>query len=170
MSKRPRSSGRHTCVGVLEQLPEGTGQSGRRVPRGERAERLGHRRERHERTGHERDGEQRGKGDSRDSLRCGHEAAQQYADTDHGKGRCDHQAVAAKSLEHAASDPPAHDVPGHRHEGDRQQGIDDVGHGMPAEDGAATAWFLRSLAMLRATPNAVKTRVWAMIPPIRNSR
>ena len=38
------------------------------------------------------------------------------------------------------------------------------------ERNRSTAWFLKSLAMLRATPKAVNTMVWAMIPPIRNSR
>ena len=41
---------------------------------------------------------------------------------------------------------------------------------MGSERKRSTAWFLRSLAMLMATPKAVNTMVWAMIPPIRNSR
>ncbi len=34
----------------------------------------------------------------------------------------------------------------------------------------STAWFLKSLAIAIATPNAVNTIVWAKIPPIKNSR
>ena len=68
---------------------------------------------------------------------------------------------------------------GDRHERDRQQRLDEVGDRVAAEDRASaigserkrsTAWFLRSLAMLMATPKALNTSVWAMIPPIRNSR
>jgi hypothetical protein len=41
---------------------------------------------------------------------------------------------------------------------------------MGSERKRSTAWFLRSLASAKATPNEVNTIVWAKIPPIRNSR
>ena len=41
---------------------------------------------------------------------------------------------------------------------------------MGRERKRSTAWFLKSFAIAMATPKAVKTMVWAKIPPMRNSR
>jgi hypothetical protein len=71
------------------------------------------------------------------ASRAREERAEQHAHPDHREGEDEEQAVGRGGVDRAVADPPADDIAADRHQQHRQERLEQVRHGVPAEHRAA---------------------------------